>query len=715
MIQTAEGALSETHSILQRMRELSVQAANDTLTQQDRGYIQLEIDQLREEVTRIGNTTQFNKKKLLDGSAAVLWSASNLETKAIVNGGLRTVDQFGQKSAAEGNFKIDITAKTGAGEAQKTDIFKIKHGGDAEGLINTDAAKTAAKDAKIGGVSGSNLVKNGEYTLTVAAAAATAATAAGPMKFGAIAAGTTTLSGALTDVNVGGAALAVEVLSTDTGLGTATYKVTAHYTTVSGQTSILDLTPITLDDTTNTSIDLGMISGGILAGITLAYDAGDDTGAIAVYQAIGDDTTATTNSGITLGGNVTGASGTTAGGTYNIDAGRVKGKTVDFMFYDLDASGNLHSSVITVNFANDFAAPAAPAALFTNQPAKGVGGVNGIIGSVAKASTKLYDIDKFWNSEGRFLLQDPQTITITQGNGKKASITLYQNDTIQSMIDKLNTAIGSDLGQSKYLDSSGDGKEFAQLATKASGALAVEGTIVISSIVTGDAGKLSFAGDEDVLKALSLNVLRKAEESDYSVSIYDAHSGAVVAEGVQVTGNKLIGMVHENIDVVFDSMIGIKAKMDAASKYFTYDYGTTPSSLYLHLADNTTVFQIGANEGEDMGINVGDMRAEALGLDRVLVTDRESAARSITIIDAAIDKVSTQRAKIGAYQNRLEHTITNLTIAGENLTAAESRIRDTDMAKEMMNFTKLQIMLQAGTSMLAQANALPQNVLSLIR
>jgi flagellin len=127
------------------------------------------------------------------------------------------------------------------------------------------------------------------------------------------------------------------------------------------------------------------------------------------------------------------------------------------------------------------------------------------------------------------------------------------------------------------------------------------------------------------------------------------------------------------------------------------------------------VFQIGANEGEDMGVNIGDMRAESLGLTRVLVTDRESAARSITIIDNAIDKVSMQRAKLGAYQNRLEHTITNLTVAGENLTAAESRIRDTDMAKEMMNFTKLQIMLQAGTSMLAQANALPQNVLGLLR
>ena len=127
------------------------------------------------------------------------------------------------------------------------------------------------------------------------------------------------------------------------------------------------------------------------------------------------------------------------------------------------------------------------------------------------------------------------------------------------------------------------------------------------------------------------------------------------------------------------------------------------------------MIQIGANEGEDMGINIGDMRSEALGLNGILVTNRESAARSITIIDNAIDRVSLQRARLGAYQNRLEHTISNLTVAGENLTAAESRIRDTDMAKEMMNFTRLSIMLQAGTSMLAQANMLPQSVLGLLR
>ena len=84
-------------------------------------------------------------------------------------------------------------------------------------------------------------------------------------------------------------------------------------------------------------------------------------------------------------------------------------------------------------------------------------------------------------------------------------------------------------------------------------------------------------------------------------------------------------------------------------------------------------------------------------------------------VSIELARVSTQRVKLGVYQNRLEHTINNLNTAAENLTSAESRIRDTDMAKEIMNFTKLQIMLQAGTSMLAQANQLPQSVLTLIR
>ncbi len=213
---------------------------------------------------------------------------------------------------------------------------------------------------------------------------------------------------------------------------------------------------------------------------------------------------------------------------------------------------------------------------------------------------------------------------------------------------------------------------------------------------------------------MSLNTLTEAQESSYKVSVSDAHTGETIVSEQTITGNRLIGALHPNVDVEFDTMKGVTSKWNNGTKKF--DTNTTePQITTLHLSDNTMVFQIGANEGDDMGINIGDMRSNALGLNRVLVTDRDSASRSITIIDNAIDKVSTQRAKLGAYQNRLEHTMTNLSTSAENLTASESRIRDTDMAKEMMNFTKYQIMLQAGNAMLAQANQLPQNVLSLIR
>ncbi|MCL2766155.1 MAG: hypothetical protein FWD21_00545, partial [Peptococcaceae bacterium] len=128
LIQTAEGALNETHSILQRMRELAVQAANDTLTSSDRGEIQKEVDQLTAELNRIANTTEFNTKKLLDGSASALTSSDKLTTKIFMRDGLRTVDQYGQKVTNSGNYELKIGIKElGQSEVQKSDVFNVKH------------------------------------------------------------------------------------------------------------------------------------------------------------------------------------------------------------------------------------------------------------------------------------------------------------------------------------------------------------------------------------------------------------------------------------------------------------------------------------------------------------------------------------------------------------------------------------------------------------
>ena len=138
-------------------------------------------------------------------------------------------------------------------------------------------------------------------------------------------------------------------------------------------------------------------------------------------------------------------------------------------------------------------------------------------------------------------------------------------------------------------------------------------------------------------------------------------------------------------------------------------------STFIHLADRTMVFQIGANQKQDVGAAIGNMNVNALGLENVQVTTNSLANDAIGKIDAAISRVSAQRATLGALQNRLDHSINSLATTTENLTAAESRIRDVDMAKEMMNFTKFNILNQAATAMLAQANQLPQTVLQLLK
>lgn len=134
-------------------------------------------------------------------------------------------------------------------------------------------------------------------------------------------------------------------------------------------------------------------------------------------------------------------------------------------------------------------------------------------------------------------------------------------------------------------------------------------------------------------------------------------------------------------------------------------------------------FHIGANINQNVTLNISEMSASALGVGTgdskagsgISVATQSAANTAISVIDAAIKQVATERSNLGAMQNRLEHTINNLGTSSENLTAAESRIRDVDMAKEMMAFTKNNILTQAAQAMLAQANQQPQGVLQLLR
>lgn len=138
------------------------------------------------------------------------------------------------------------------------------------------------------------------------------------------------------------------------------------------------------------------------------------------------------------------------------------------------------------------------------------------------------------------------------------------------------------------------------------------------------------------------------------------------------------------------------------------------------LSEGKAKIQVGANSNQSMNIEIDDMRAKALNItdgagNSLSVLSAEDANKAITAFDAALNEVSSQRANLGAVQNRLEYTISNLDNTAENLTSAESTLRDVDMAKEMMEYSKNNILNQAAQAMISQANQQPQNVLQLLR
>ena len=171
-----------------------------------------------------------------------------------------------------------------------------------------------------------------------------------------------------------------------------------------------------------------------------------------------------------------------------------------------------------------------------------------------------------------------------------------------------------------------------------------------------------------------------------------------------------LGAIKDEMDALIAEIDGVADRTQFNGKdLITGDFAEGESDL---------VFQIGANEKQQLVVNVNDMHAEALGVEGIDVstfTEGSHFDDAVALIDEAITTVSSQRSALGAVQNRLEHTINNLGASSENLTAAESRIRDVDMAKEMMAFTKNNILTQASQAMLAQANQVPQGVLQLLQ
>jgi len=222
-------------------------------------------------------------------------------------------------------------------------------------------------------------------------------------------------------------------------------------------------------------------------------------------------------------------------------------------------------------------------------------------------------------------------------------------------------------------------------------------TVEVTYVINGETKKITISGADTVADL--------TDDVDFTLTVES--DGSLKAEAVN---NGYAGAVHGITVTVKDEAGNVRSKASSVLSSFAETEQATENN-----SDGSLTFQIGANTGQTMNLSVKNMGAAALGVKNLKVENQGQATVAIKVIDGAIAKVSAERSKLGATQNRLEHTINNLSTSSENLTAAESRIRDVDMAKEIMEQTKNTILAQAAQAMLAQANQAPQAVLQLLR
>lgn len=233
----------------------------------------------------------------------------------------------------------------------------------------------------------------------------------------------------------------------------------------------------------------------------------------------------------------------------------------------------------------------------------------------------------------------------------------------------------------------------------------IDGTLGIKAAGTGTAeAALATAG-------VTIDVSGAVSGATYTFAVVDAANTIALSYGgvtqtLTVTDNNAIAA---GTVLNFDKL-GVKLTFGGPTDFSTATY----DAKTIVTTGNSATFQIGANNNQVLSVQISDMRASELGdgataadkLNAVNVTNTsQTFTKRLSIIDESMKKVSQERAKLGAYQNRLEHTINNLGTAAENLTAAESRVRDVDMAEEMMTFTKNNILMQAATAMLERPAA----------
>lgn len=709
-LQTAEGAANEVSNMLQRMRELAVEGANGVYSANDRLEIQKEIDQLKEEIDRISETTQFNTKKLINGESSGAWNSGTDKISAVING-----------TVADGNYDINFNVKPGQNQVQSTQIFTLREG-------KLGAYVGSQGTTNIGQVSNPYNIQDteeGSYSVTIqnptdgGAAGAQMSSSmtfinsyqknGSNMAFGSVTAVTTNESGYFM--------IEFTENSTNAAAG-AGYRVKFISAENGEEGQWLDFTSV------NGKLQGSYNSNGFNLNFEIPMLAGADTVndgdkflfSVTDSKGVANDDNLIANGGGALQISHNGVQGPVI--VYNqpdsltkpddkdgiVDYNNVTVHTVT-----LDSkTGTFNAGEITLGFKENTGAAANCQTLSgtaTIEVRKG--------GKAATSTTKLSELANFVDENGVELFAVTQELKI-YGNNKNTTIYLEGDDTIQDVVDKITKAITQDLDMGSGLTEV-DKKLISFNQTESTGFGVVPGTMILQSALTGKDGELSFIGSQKLMDALGLEVVQESSQNIQTITAKDNLTGVI--SGERVTSNSRVTDVIPGVDLIVDTRTGVDAYYNTGTGKIDFK----PSSrlenqnLNLHIVDARTEIQIGTEKGEKLDVSLPALNTAALGIGNTNINTQDDAQRAITEIDNALTKVVSTRAKIGAYINRLNSTINTLATAEENTTSSESRIRDTDIARETTAMTTAQVAYQANIAILAQANQIPAIALSLLQ
>ena len=593
LVQTAEGALTEVHDMLNRMVELASQSANGTYDNEtDRDNLQKEMDQLLSEIDRIADSSNFNGINLLDGTMEAGAEATKVGQFTVggnlpgVGDVLGTNTVLAQKPADNDSgttFSIDLhnySFSNATGETLTIDIGgnKISLAGDGKGALTGDDLATAVAGAAAG------------FTINGQAFTVEAGTD-GRVNF--------TQTAAPTDASqeVNGD-MKVTISGAGTAATTAVYQMDlSGLTFTNGQTFIYDGVTVTEGTTT---------------GVSAGNNAGDNAAAIA--DALNADGTFSASYTATVDGTTLTITAKNAG---------------------LDANSAVMKNTPT-GTATGQKAPTEVTA------GKDAGSATG------DYNVSTTDITNVKADSGERLAST--SFTLTQNMVKDGSTITIGKTTYTFKADKDSTVTGDNV-------------------------------IDISDLKSTDNDYLSQVSEKLTQAA--------ADNTTYTVG----HDGS------RITVTEKKGQTNfSNLDTVegIESSLGFSGPK------------VTGNGLVLQIGDTSDSYN-------QLTVDIQDMHADALGIADLDISKQGNAQAAIDKLKAAINTVSSVRGTLGATQNRLDHTINNLSVMQENIQDAESSIRDTDIADEMMDYTKNNILIQSAQAMLAQANQVPQGVLQLLQ